>query len=192
MVQEYESAMIRLALLYVPSRAVAEEVVQETWIGVLRGLHGFEGRSTLKTWVFRILVTTAKRRGAREHRSIPFASAWGPADTPPEPAVAPERFQGSSGVQPGHWISFPSAWETLPEERLLSKETRGVIDETIGSLNPAQREVITLRDIEGWSAEDVSAILEVSDANQRVLLHRARSKVRQALERYFWTVEGDS
>lgn len=184
--------MIRLALLYVPSRAVAEEVVQETWIGVFRGLDGFEGRSALKTWVFRILVTTAKRRGAREHRSIPFASVWGPEDTPPEPSVAPERFHGAEDIQPGHWIAFPTGWETLPEDRLLSGEARAVIDEAIASLNPAQREVITLRDVEGWSADEVSDILQVSDANQRVLLHRARSKVRRALERYFESVESDT
>jgi RNA polymerase sigma-70 factor (ECF subfamily) len=175
-------SLLRVARLYVPSRAVAEEVVQETWLGLLRGLDRFEGRSSLKTWVFRILVNTAKTRGEREGRSIPFASL-APEVESDEPAVEPERFD-PGGRWAGHWSSSPLRFDELPEERLLAAETRAVVEQAIASLPPSQRAVVSLRDVEGWSSEEVRNVLGVSETNQRVLLHRGRSGVRKALERY--------
>jgi RNA polymerase sigma-70 factor (ECF subfamily) len=178
--REYHASLLRVAQIYVSSRAVAEEVVQETWLAVLQGLDRFEGRSTLKTWIFRILANRAKTRAVREGRTIPF-SALHP-DRVPEPAVEPERFRGSEDPRwPGHWASPPQAW---PEEKLLTAETRDKLAEAIDSLPATQRAVISLRDVEGWSAEEVCNALELSETNQRVLLHRARAKVRKALEGY--------
>jgi RNA polymerase sigma-70 factor, ECF subfamily len=184
LVQAHQSALLRLARIYAPSRAVAEEIVQETWLAVLRGLDGFEGRSSLRTWISRILVNVARRRSGREARSVPFSSLGGPGEGgADEPAVDPSRFL-KEGRYAGHWASFPDDWSRLPEETLLSRETRTVALAAIAGLAPAQRAVITLRDMEGWSAAEVSDLMEVSDGNQRVLLHRARSRVRQALEDY--------
>ncbi len=181
LVDMYGGAMLRLALVYVRSRAVAEEVVQDAWVGVLRGIGSFEGRSSLKTWIFRILTNTAKTRGQREARSIPFGSF----DDEEEPAVDPDRFLPDDHPQwPGHWASPPSGWAGIPEDRLVGKETLGVIAQAIEALPPAQREVITLRDVEGWTSEEACNALGLSETNQRVLLHRARSKVRRALEEY--------
>ena len=171
----YNASLLRVALMYVSSRAVAEDVVQDTWIGVLNGIDRFEGRSSLKTWIFRILTNIAKTRGQREGRAVPFSSLERPGDDR-EPAVDPDRFLA------GGWAAGPEPW---PEERLLAAETRRVVDLAIEQLPPAQRAVISLRDIEGWSAEETRNALELSETNQRVLLHRARSKVRQALEDYF-------
>jgi RNA polymerase sigma-70 factor (ECF subfamily) len=190
LVDMYSSALLRVAMMYVSSRAVAEDVVQDTWVGVLRGIDSFEGRSSLKTWIFKILVNTARTKGRREARSIPFSSA-APADSG-EPSVDPDRFlPGDHAGRPGGWAVGPAEWET-PEERLLAGETLGVIEEAIAELPPAQREVITMRDLEGWPARDVCNALEISDTNQRVLLHRARSKVRMALERYFGAVQASA
>jgi len=187
LVVRYTPTLLRVARMYVPSAAVAEEVVQETWIGVLNGIAGFEGRSSLRTWIFRILVNVAKTRGQREARSIPFSSVAG-AD-PSEPAVDPDRFFGADHPQnAGGWSLGPTAWPT-PEQRLLEGEALAVIVEAIERLAPAQREVITLRDIEGWTSEEVRNALDLTETNQRVLLHRARSKVRAALETYFKAME---
>jgi len=171
----YNASLLRVAQIYVPSRAVAEDVVQDTWIGVLNGVDRFEGRSSLKTWIFSILTNIAKTRGQREARAVPFSALGQPGDER-EPAVDPDRFVA------GEWAAGPPPW---PEERLLAAETRRVVDETIEQLPPAQRAVISLRDIEGWGAEETRNALELTETNQRVLLHRARSKVRQALEDYF-------
>ena len=180
--------MIRVALAYVPSRAVAEDVVQETWIAVIRGIDGFEGRSSLKTWIFRILTNVAMRSGARERRSVPFA-ALGAAEDTGEPSVDPGRFLPADHEHfPGHWAIMPVRWPT-PEEGLLAGETRAVIAAAIAELPKAQRTVIALRDIEGWSSEEVCEALEISAGNQRILLHRARSRVRTAIERYYGAVE---
>ena len=179
--------MVRVAMAYVPSRAAAEEVVQETWIAVIRGIDGFEGRASLKTWIFRILTNIAMRAGARERRSVPFA-ALAEAENKGEPTVDPDRFlPADSPVFPGHWAIMPSSWPT-PEEGLLAGETREVIADAIAELPPAQRTVIALRDVEGWSSEEVSDALEISTGNQRVLLHRARSRVRAAIEEYHGAV----
>jgi RNA polymerase sigma-70 factor (ECF subfamily) len=185
LVTMYYPAMLRVALMYVASRAVAEEVIQETWLGVLQGIGRFEGRSSLKTWIFRILANTAKTRAQREGRSIPFSSLADPNAEGGEPVVDPDRFfPADDSSTPNAWSSPPQSWNGLPEERLLSRETSERIGAAIRALPPVQRAVITLRDVEGWSAEEVCDRLGVSDGNQRVLLHRARGKVRQALEDY--------
>ena len=186
LVDRHSPAMIRVALAYVPSRAAAEEAVQDTWIAVIRGIDRFEGRSSLKTWIFRILTNVAMRSGARERRSVPF-SALAAAEDTGEPTVDPDRFlPADHELFPGHWASPPARWPT-PEEGLLAGETREVIAAAIAELPAAQRTVIALRDVEGWSAEEVSQALEISAGNQRVLLHRARSRVRAAIERYHVT-----
>ena len=168
-------SLLRVARMFVPTSALAEDVVQETWLAVLKGIDRFEGRSSLKTWIFRILTNTAKTRGERERRSVPFSTL----DTEEggfEPAVERSRFTGT-----GHWAVLPRAW---PEDRLLANETRSLIERAIERLPPSQRAVITLRDVEGWTADEVRNALELSETNQRVLLHRARAKVRGALEQY--------
>jgi RNA polymerase sigma-70 factor, ECF subfamily len=181
LMREYHSALLRVAQIYVASHAVAEEVVQETWIGVLNGIDRFEARSSLKTWIFRILTNIAKTRAQREGRTLPFSALERPEGVP-EPAVEPERFLPPDHERwPGHWSAKPEPW---PEERLLAAETRNVVEAAIEELPPAQRAAISLRDIEGWSSEETCNALGVTETNQRVLLHRARSKVRQALEDY--------
>jgi RNA polymerase sigma-70 factor (ECF subfamily) len=181
LVDTYTASMRRLAYGIVRNATVADDVVQEAWLGVLRGIGRFEGRSSLKTWIFRILTNTAKTRAEREGRSTPFSSFETDA-ADDEPSLDPSRFQNPRF--PGGWTSFPEPWD-LPEERLLAAETREAIRAAIERLPDAQRLVISLRDVEGWSSEEVCAVLDVSEANQRVLLHRARSKVRSALETYF-------
>src|SRR5262249_34376135 len=162
----------------------AEEVVQETWLGVIQGLDRFEGRSTLKTWIFRILMNTAISHGRRERRSVPFSVAFDPATEPGEHAVDPHRFRQEGDRYPGGWVAFPRSWANLPEDRLLSGETMGVIEGALQDMPAAQREVLIMRDIEGMSHLEACNVLGVSATNQRVLLHRARGRVRRALERY--------
>jgi RNA polymerase sigma-70 factor (ECF subfamily) len=184
LLETYHSALVHVAMAYVRNRAVAEEVVQETWLGVIRGIDRFEGRSSLKTWIFRIVANIAKTRAEREGRTIPFSSLR-VADDADEPAVEPERFlDATHGPFAGHWAAPPVRWDTLPEERLRSKETLARVREAVETLPPTQRAVITLRDIEQWSSDEVCDLLGLSEGNQRVLLHRARSKVRRALEPY--------
>jgi RNA polymerase sigma-70 factor (ECF subfamily) len=173
--------MLAVAQTYVSSRAVAEEVVQEAWLGVLKGLDGFQGRSSLTTWIMRIVVNIARTRGGREARSIPYASLAGDDD---EHSVEPDRFRGAADAFPGHWRSYPADWRRLPEEALQQHETLRVTVEAIALLPPAQRAVITMRDVQGCPPEEVCDVLGVSEGNQRVLLHRARSRVRAALERH--------
>jgi RNA polymerase sigma-70 factor (ECF subfamily) len=181
LIRMYQAALVRVAQIYVSSRAVAEEVVQETWLAVLNGIDRFEGRSSLKTWIFRILANRAKTRAEREGRTIPFSALRNPEGVP-ESAVDADRFLDPEHARwPGHWATPPTQW---PEERLLGQETQRVIDEAIERLPAAQRAVITLRDVQGWSGEEVCNALELTETNQRVLLHRARSKVRRALEEY--------
>jgi RNA polymerase sigma-70 factor (ECF subfamily) len=173
LVEAYSPGLMRMARMYVRDQAVAEEVVQDTWIAVLRGIDRFEGRSSLKTWIYRILMNTAKTRGQRESRSVPFSAAAG-GD---EPSVDPDRF-----LEQGGWRIGPGEWQT-PEEELLQGETRAEILSAIEELPEQQRAVITLRDVEGFPPAEVAELLGISDGNQRVLLHRARSKVRAAIER---------
>jgi RNA polymerase sigma-70 factor (ECF subfamily) len=181
LVREWHAPLLRVAQIFVPSRAVAEEVVQETWLRVLGALDRFEGRSSLKTWVFRILANTAKTRAQREGRVIPFSSLQDPGRVP-EAAVDADRFLPDDHAQhPGGWSSPPAA---LPEERLLAAETRARIAAAIEELPANQRAVLTLRDVQGWDSAEVCNALDISEVNQRVLLHRARAKVRNALEDY--------
>jgi RNA polymerase sigma-70 factor (ECF subfamily) len=183
-VETYHARLMRVAAAYVGDPAVAEEVVQETWVRVLRSIDRFEARSTLKTWIFRILVNTALNWLTRERRSTPFSRlAVEEADS--QTAVEPERFQPADALWPGHWNSFPASWSTTPETWLLSGETLQHIRTAIEDLPAGQKAVITLRDLEGWSADEVCNALQISESNQRVLLHRGRSRVRRALERYF-------
>jgi RNA polymerase sigma-70 factor (ECF subfamily) len=179
LLNSYGASMLRIAQLYVPTRAVAEEVVQEAWLGVLNGIGRFEGRSSLKTWLYTILTNRAKTRGEREGRTLPFSSL---ADIEDDGglSVDPDRFL-SSGRFEDHWSSPP---RPLPEERLLASETREVVEQAIADLPPNQRVVISLRDVEGLDAHEACSVLGLSETNQRVLLHRARSKVRAALEEY--------
>jgi RNA polymerase sigma-70 factor (ECF subfamily) len=172
LVDAWSPGLMRMARMYLRDRAVAEEVVQETWIAVLRGIDRFEGRSSLRTWVFRILMNTAKTRGQRESRSVPFSAAGG-GD---EPSVDPDRF-----LEDGRWRIGPGEWAT-PEEELLQDETRDEILAAIEELPQQQRAVITLRDVEGFPSDEVSELLDITPGNQRVLLHRARAKVRAAIE----------
>ncbi|HSB39218.1 MAG TPA: sigma-70 family RNA polymerase sigma factor [Gaiellaceae bacterium] len=181
LVQQYQPSILRVARIYVQNPATAEEVAQETWVAVLDGLDRFEGRSSLKTWIFRILANIARTRAQRDGRSLPFSSF---GEESGGPAVDPDRFAPAGERWAGHWKSYPERWDTVPEERLLGGEARRRVESAIRRLPPAQQQVVTLRDIEGWSAEEVCSALEISEANQRVLLHRARSKVRQALEAY--------
>jgi len=180
LVARHYATMLAVAMTYVKGRATAEEVVQETWLAVLNGIDRFEERSSLKTWLFRILTNRAKTRGEREGRTVPFSSLAGAGEAD-EPSVDPDRFLGPDSPTPGAWAAPPRAW---PQEKLLERETLGVIQMAIEDLPEAQREVIRLRDVEGWSPMEVAEALEITDGNQRVLLHRARSKVRAALEMY--------
>jgi RNA polymerase sigma-70 factor, ECF subfamily len=172
LVQRYHEPMLQLAASFVPSRAVAEEVVQDTWLAVLRGLAGFEGRSSLKTWLYRILVNRARTTGAREQRSVPVAD--------PGPAVDPSRFDAS-----GNWADPPEHWIEAAEERLeagkLASRLRALMDE----LPDRQREVVLLRDVEELTSDEVCSVLAISEGNQRVLLHRGRSRLRQLFEDEF-------
>ncbi len=184
LVDAYSPGLMRMAQTFVRDRAVAEEVVQETWLAVLRGIDRFEGRSSLKTWIFRILINTAKTRGQREARSIPFSAAAS-AD---EPSVDADRFLDAGHRYAGAWMLGPSDWRT-PEDELLDGETRDAILRAIDDLPEAQRAVITMRDVEGFPPAEVSGALGISDGNQRVLLHRARSKVRAAIESHLGATE---
>ena len=180
-VREYQASLVRVARIYVSTQAAAEEVAAETWLGVLKGLDRFEGRSSLRTWIFRILTNIAKTRAVRDGRTLPFSALQDPARVP-EAAVDADRFLDPEDPRwPGHWAVKPEPW---PEDALVAAETRELLAQAIESLPASQRAVISLRDIEGWSAEEVRNALDLSETNQRVLLHRARSKVRAALEEY--------
>jgi RNA polymerase sigma-70 factor (ECF subfamily) len=186
LVATHQVALLRLARLYLHDAAVAEEVVQDTWVGVLHGLERFEQRASLKTWIFQILVNRARTAAGREGRTIPFAVAFDHATAPDEPAVEPDRFLTAeeSNEFSGWWATPPQEWST-PEARLLAAETRQQITSAIAALPDAQREVITLRDVEGWSSAEVCNVLGITETNQRVLLHRARSRVRASVAPYF-------
>jgi RNA polymerase sigma-70 factor (ECF subfamily) len=178
LVNRYHGAMLRVASMHVKSRASAEEVVQEAWLGVLKGLHLFEGRSSLKSWIFRILVNCAKTRGMRDVRSVPLSwLADGAGEE--ELSVSPDRFQESGERWAGHWADPPEPW---PDARVESSEMMALVREALERLPEAQRTVMTLRDVDGWESGEVCELLGISEGNQRVLLHRARSKVRGYVE----------
>ena len=183
-VDAHGSWMLRTARSFVGSRAVAEEVVQETWVSALRALDRFEGRSSLRTWLFTILVNAARRQAVREGRSISLSDLARREAAVAEPEFADRLFDGSHPRWPDAWTTVVAAWDRLPEERLLAGEIREGIETAVDALPSAQRIVFSLRDLEGWSAEEVCNALSISDSNQRVLLHRSRLKVRAALERY--------
>lgn len=180
LIQRYHGPMLRLALTYVGDRGVAEDVVQETWLTCLRSLDRFEGRSSLKTWIFGIAINIARSRRRKESRILPFTSFWRRDDTDGKrPTVDQSRF-GSDGM----WRDGPHSWDNLPESKVLGDETLQHVRSAIDALPPKQREVILLRDVAGFEAGEVSALLGISAANERVRLHRARAAVRLSLEEY--------
>jgi RNA polymerase sigma-70 factor (ECF subfamily) len=175
----YHGPMKRLARTFVSNDAAAEEVVQDTWVAVLDGLGSFEERSSVKTWMFRILVNRAKTKGVREARSVP-ASAMGSADDRPAPAVDPARFD-----ERGMWSAPPTRWDVdTPEELLLRQEAVDLLEHAMRELPERQRQVVVLRDALGWTSDEVCNVLEIEETNQRVLLHRARCHLRERLETY--------
>lgn len=183
LVEGWGGVMLRIADAHLGNRALAEEIVQEAWLTVLRTLDRFERRSSLRTWVIGIVVNLARSRARAERRSVPF-----PADENTA-SVDPARFLPANHARwPHHWAIEPLPWPT-PEDALLAGETRQVILDAIAALPPSQREVVVLRDLESVPAQDVCNILGLTDTNQRVLLHRGRSRVRSALERYFGGTE---
>ena len=180
LIERYHGPMLRIAMGYVRDRGVAEDVVQEAWLTCLRGLGRFEGRSSFKTWLFGILINLARARRRKESRILTFTSLFRRDDSDSRgPAVDPDRFNAM-----GMWTSLPSNWSELPEANLLSRETLDRVRVAIDALPPKLREVILLRDVAGWDAEETAALLKLSAVNQRVRLHRARAAVRQALEDY--------
>ena len=184
MIDTYSAPLLRLALAFVQSPSIAEEVVQETWMAVVTGIGRFEGRSSVKTWLFKILTNIAKTRALRERRTIPFSEfEVGNTD---EPAVDPGRFLPASHPQwPNHWATHLQPWSMGPEGTALDRETLEVLRRALEDLPRAQQLVVALRDVHGWPAAEVCAALDLSEANQRVLLHRGRSRLRAVLERYF-------
>jgi len=176
LVDRYHASMVRVARAYVSTSEAAEDVAQEAWLGIIRGLDRFEGRSSIKTWIFRILINRAITKGTRDKRTVPF-SALGPDEAP----VDSERFH-QAGRWAGWWLRDDAVTQ-FPDRVVLAKESRGIIDGVVATLPPNQRLVITLRDIQGFDAQETCDLLGVSESNQRVLLHRARSKVRSELER---------
>jgi RNA polymerase sigma-70 factor (ECF subfamily) len=185
LVERYHMSLLRLARIYVASQSAAEDVVQDAWVGVLQGIGRFEERSSLKTWLFRIVVNRALTRATRDARSVPFSTLGDPDQEGDEPAVDPDRFLPADHPRwPGHWATPPRSWIALPEERLLASEVREHLEAAVAALPRAQQVVLSLRDVGGLTSNEVCNILEITESNQRVLLHRARSKVRRALEEY--------
>ena len=180
LIQRYHSSMFKLAMTYVGDRGVAEDVVQEAWLTCLRRIDRFEGRSSLKTWLFGILVNLARARRRKESRILPFSSFWRRDDSDSRrPTVDGSRF-GSDGM----WSEGPHSWDNIPESKVVGDETLQHVKSAIDGLPPKQREVILLRDVAGFEASEVSSLLGISTANERVRLHRARAAVRQKLEEY--------
>lgn len=185
LVERYYGYLLPLADFYVSNRAVAEEVVQEAWLAVLKGIDRFEERSSFKTWISRIVMNLARTRGVRESRMVPFSDFANDEAGHAEPAVDPDRFRVATDEYPDHWSVAPRAWNSNPEAELLTSETMGVLDAAVKMLPKAQSLVLTMRDVNGWSPEEVCNALGISETNQRVLLHRARSKVRGILENHY-------
>ena len=183
LVDRYSPVMLRVARFHVDSRDVAEEVVQEAWLSVLRSIDGFERRSSLKTWLLVIVTNAARRRAARERRSVPFSALLAPGTADPDPDA--DRFFGADHPRWADcWSTIVRSWDEVPEERLLGMEAVAVLQTAASSLPASQRTVFMLRDVDGLSAVEVCNTLGLSDSNQRVLLHRARTRVRHALESY--------
>jgi RNA polymerase sigma-70 factor (ECF subfamily) len=182
LVQDFTGPMLRVAMGYVRDRSVAEEVVQDAWVAVLTGLDRFEGRSSLRTWIFRIVMNRAIGRFDKERRSLPFSALAGEDDGP---SVDPDRFHAATHPEAGRWSAPPESWQSIPEQALTSAETMTVIRTAVDGLPAGQRMVVTLRDLQGLTAPETCQILDISETNQRVLLHRGRTKVRRALEEHF-------
>ncbi|HSS67277.1 MAG TPA: sigma-70 family RNA polymerase sigma factor [Nocardioidaceae bacterium] len=178
----WSRSMLRLARSFVSTEASAEEVVQDTWVAVIQGIDRFEGRSSLRTWVYRILVNTARKRGVKEHRSVPWSSL-SPIDDDRGPTVDPAAFRGADDQYPGGWKAFPGEWAST-ESSVLASEVRTTVKAALDLLPERQRIVITLRDVLGHTSDEVCEMLDISTANQRVLLHRARAAVRARLADY--------
>jgi RNA polymerase sigma-70 factor, ECF subfamily len=192
LMRRYTAPMTSVAMLYVTSHAVAEEVVQDAWMSVVRGLDRFEGRSSLRTWIFTILANCARKRAAREGRCVPFSALPG-GQEPLEPLPEPDPFTPAEHPRWSRiWTTPNDAWDALPEERVLGRECVDAVRDAIADLPPRLREVMTLRDVAGWSSREVAEALGISDENQRVRLHRARARVRSALEGYLGAPEGSA
>ena len=183
LVRRHSPSMTRVAMAFVSRRAVAEEVVQETWLNVVRGLDGFEAKSSLRTWIWVILRNCASRRAEQEQRLVPLSELAAEEASGDDIGVSPDQFF-EEGRWAGMWSSGVAPWDDLPEERLLSGELQAALLEALDTLPRMQRAVITLRDVEGWPPREVCEYLGVADGNQRVLLHRARAAARAAIERY--------
>lgn len=188
LLDRYHTAMIRVAATYVESRAAAEEAAREAWLAILVRADRFQGESTLRTWILGILVECARRRAGSPSGAgdagIPFAFRWDPG-TAPEPSVDPGRFQDSAHPrEPYHWISFPPGWDGIPKERMTAPETLEFVERVVEELPPAEREVLTLRDIEGCTSEEACSVLRISWSKEKVLLHQARAKVRRRLGQF--------
>ena len=194
LVAEHHASLRRVARLYVSNAAVADQVVQDTWLGVIRGIWAFEGRSSLKTWIFRILVNRARTRAVRESRSAPFTGTLSTeSGAEPGQSVSPEHSpSGDDSPAPGSWARPELDAGSSPDRSLLTKELRERLRIVIDALPANLRTVLWLRDVEGWSSEDVCNALAIQETNQRVLLHRARSRVRAALEPYLEGAQGDA
>ncbi|MBV9544366.1 MAG: sigma-70 family RNA polymerase sigma factor [Chloroflexi bacterium] len=184
LVERYHASLLRLARMYVDASAV-DDVVQDTWIGVLHGLPNFEGRASFKTWLFHILVNRARTKAVRDARTIPMSTFVQEETEAQDYAVDPSRFRPADDRYPGHWMPLakPSA-DVMPEERLLAGELDAVVRSALEKLPPAQAEVVRLRDVEGVPSDEVCQLLNLTEGNQRVLLHRGRSKIRSTLEVY--------
>lgn len=183
LVDRYAGAMLRVARLYVRNESVAEEIVQEAWLNMFKAIESFEGRSSLRTWLFAILANCARKRLKTEGRSVPIASLGGNTD---ELSVPEERFFPSTHPRwAGMWSTLVDAWDKVPDEELLGGEAREQLRSAVAVLPHRYATVFMLRDVEGWSSREVSDLLEISPENQRVLLHRARTRIRAALEDYF-------
>jgi RNA polymerase sigma-70 factor (ECF subfamily) len=180
LVDRYYALTLHVVRSYVRTESVAEEVVQDAWIGVIQGLQRFEGRSSLKNWIVRIAINKARTRGAREARSLPFSSQVHADDDGIDPSV----FRGPDDAFPGHWTSYPRTWRSLPDEATVMHETLSVVREAIEALPAMQRLVLTLRDVEGWESGEIATTLGLTNSNERILLHRGRTKVRAVLERH--------
>lgn len=184
LVDTYSGPLLQLAGGFLPNRTLAEEAVQETWLAFLTGINRFEGRAAIKTWLFKILMNQARTLARRENRSIPF-STFEVVPDGSEPAVDPGRFRPLGDRWTGHWANPPTPWSLGPEGSAIDHETLAVLSQSLEELPPAQRIVVSLRDLDGWSSSEVCTALELSEANQRVLLHRGRSRLRRLLESYF-------
>jgi RNA polymerase sigma-70 factor (ECF subfamily) len=186
LVERYQPGLVRLARLWARDPADAEDIVQETWLVMLQSIDRFEGRSSLRSWLCGILVNLGRAKLRKGARLVPMSSVGGSDDPDAiEPAVDPARFRPEGHPYAGHWCAWPNPWPDSPEQRVLGGETRELLQQAIGQLPPLQGQVLVLRDVEGLSGPEVCEVLGVSESNERVLLHRARSKVRAVLEPHF-------